>query len=405
MPNVVKTFIASASELQTSDLYMTVKATLFTVPEANLNGVRCTHDFLHEIVENQGKYIGLPLCADVKNLANGQYEKLGHCYNALTGTFATSMIGSFYEFEAVANDDGSEALIGYARILKRNKTVCKAIGELFAEGALKFSFEINCGSYEELQDGTILIDKADENYLEGMCVVSFPACPDAVALQLVAEIEACNKDLNKEAEHMPNEETVVAEAEVETAAEEKVQQETAEVKSEPEVEVAAAQEEEKPEDEESKEEAPEENKETAEIVVNKEHTEIDNVSAYDTDTCEEVRETVVHTVETRTYAENAEANVVAEESAEAEKKEEAECKGDEKKEAAELQEAIAELRKELAEMRTGIEDFRKLFAEQEKQRFESVNPFMAELNQPKKYSLLDEEEHSSQQHYSLLDPM
>jgi len=364
---IQRTFIASASELQSSDLYMTVKATLFTVPEPNLNGVRCTHDFLAEIVENQEKYIGLPLCADVKTLANGQYEKLGHCYNALTGTFLTSMIGSFYKFEAM-EIDGGEALVGYARILKRNKSVCKAISELFAEGALKFSFEITCGSYEKMPDDTILIDKADCNYLEGMCVVSFPACPEAVALQLVAEIEASNKDLEKEAERMPNEETVV---------------ETAEVN--PEQEVIA---EDKPAEEKDCEET---EKETAEIVVHEQHVEVDTTNVYDTETGDEVRETVTHEVNTYTCAED-------------EQQETAEVKEEkEEPETASLHEAIEELRKELAEMKASVEDVRKLFAEHTEKIVESVNPFMAEINQPKKYSLLDEDIREPQQHYSLLD--
>lgn len=67
MQNVKKTFVASASELQSSDLYMTAKMIMFTVPSANLNGVRCTEAFLDEIVEHEDKYVGLPLCADVVN--------------------------------------------------------------------------------------------------------------------------------------------------------------------------------------------------------------------------------------------------------------------------------------------------------------------------------------------------
>lgn len=380
MDQLIKTFIASASELQTSDLYMTVKATLFTVPEANLNGVRCTHDFLAEIVENQEKYIGLPLCADVKNLAQGRYEKLGHCYNPVTGTFLTQMIGSFYKFESVATDNDGEALVGYARILKRNKSVCKAIGELFAEGALKFSFEIACGSYEKLDDKTILIDKSDNNYLEGMCVVSFPACPEAVALQLVAEIEACNKDLTKEAEDMPNEETVVAKEvtaqEAENAEEEKV----------------VAEETVKPEEEEENKE-----EETAEVRVTESHTEIDETSAYDTETGDEVSERNVH--ETITYS-TAEEPQTAEENAE--------CKEDEDDkedpEMASLKELIAELRNDLSSMKTDIEDVRKLFAEHEEKIAQSVNPFMAEIQQPKKYSLLEPDAQPAEKHYSLLDP-
>lgn len=215
-----RTFIASASEIQSSALYMTIKATLFTSPRPNKNGVACTEGFIDSIVDNTEKYIGLPLCADVTNLANGQYDKLGHCYDQKTDTFSSSMIGSFYKFEKVTDENGECALIGYARVLKRFKKVCKAIGELFAEGSLKFSFEISCGSYEELEDKTIMIDASENNYLEGMAIVSMPACPDAVALELVAEIN----NIGKEADVMENEE-IVAETEVS----EEVQTETADV--------------------------------------------------------------------------------------------------------------------------------------------------------------------------------
>lgn len=149
---------------------------------------------MDEIVEHQDKYIGLPLCADTVNLVKGRYQKLGHCYDPKTGVFSSSIIGSFYRFEKEELDNGEMALVGYARVMKRNKRVCKAIGELFAEGALKFSFEISCGSYEVLDDDTILIDAADNNFIEGMCIVSFPACPEAVALDLVAEINSIGKE-------------------------------------------------------------------------------------------------------------------------------------------------------------------------------------------------------------------
>ena len=373
------TFIASASELQSSDLYMTVKATLFTVPEANLNGVRCTHEFMSEIVENQEKYIGLPLCADVKNLANGQYEKLGHCYNPVTGTFTTSMIGSFYKFEIVAGENDSEALVGYARVLKRNKAVCKAIGELFAEGALKFSFEISCGSYEKLDDGTILIDQADNNYLEGMCIVSFPACPEAVALQLVAEIEECNKDLTKEAEHMPNDEQVVAEV---TTENEPVQ-ETVQAEAEAQAEA-------------------EDSKETAEVVVRETHVEVDSTDAYDTETGDEVYDRVEHVTEVTTVAE--EQPALAEDEMPEEKEEETKEEEPEE-EVASLKDMIAELREELVGIRADIGSVRSLFAEREDKIAQTVNPFMAEISQPKKYSLLDSEEETEQVGvYTLLDP-
>jgi len=218
---IVNRFVAAASEISSSDLYMTVKATMLTSPSANLNGVRCTAAFIDEVVENQQKYVGLPLCADITKLENGLYKNLGHCYNSRTGTFSSTMIGSFYKFEKAEIKEGETALIGYARVLKRNKKVCRAISELFADGNLKFSFEITCGEYEKMSDGTVLIDASDKNFLEGMAIVSMPACPDAVALELVAEITG----IGKEAEPMKKDKENAA---VETAENEQGSTETAE---------------------------------------------------------------------------------------------------------------------------------------------------------------------------------
>lgn len=244
---IVNRFVAAASEIASSDLYMTVKATMFTSPSANLNGVRCTAAFIDEIVEHQEKYIGLPLCADMTKLENGLYRNLGHCYNSRTGTFSSTMIGSFYKFEKAALSESETALIGYARVLKRNRKVCRAISELFAEGNLKFSFEITCGEYEKLNDGTIRIDASEKNFIEGMAIVSMPACPDAVALELVAEITG----IGKEAEPMTNEDKIQAA-------------------------------EKQPEEEATKNVA--ENTETAEKYVTETHVEHERVSTYDTET-------------------------------------------------------------------------------------------------------------------------
>ena len=47
MDRLVRTCIASVvSEIEQSDLYLTVKARLFETPGANLNGVRVTPAFL-----------------------------------------------------------------------------------------------------------------------------------------------------------------------------------------------------------------------------------------------------------------------------------------------------------------------------------------------------------------------
>ena len=186
-------FASVVSELQQSDVYLTLKARLFKAPDANLNGARVTLAFLNEIVENQSKYIGLPLYADVKNLANGNYKRLGHLYDPNTGEFHSTQIGSFYKFEKEICGE-SAYLIGYARVPKRNKAIANAIGELFTNGSLKFSFEIMCGNYKQLSDGTIEIDVGDNNQMEGEAIVSLPACEDAVALELVAE---CNSITEK----------------------------------------------------------------------------------------------------------------------------------------------------------------------------------------------------------------
>lgn len=309
-------YASVVSEIQQSDIYLTVKARLLETPRANLNGVRVTAAFVDEIVNNEQKYVGLPLCADVKNLANGDYTHLGHLYDARTGEFHSAQIGSFYQFEKEETADGA-ALIGYARIMKRNKAVCHAISELFADGALKFSFEISCGSYKELDDGTIEIDASQDNFLEGAAVVSFPACENAVALDLVAECNSIADDTRKGDETMDKEsmEVVASDEQIvepveqvaeteneepsdvnaEASAEESVVAETAdnseEVAPEHSEEVASVV---------SDEEQNQDSVETAEVVVVEHHVSVDDVSAYDTDDGSSVEEHVVHETTVRT---------------------------------------------------------------------------------------------------------
>lgn len=419
MPNVTKTFVASASELQSSDLYMTIKATLFTVPSANLNGVRCTAGFMEEIVENQDKYIGLPLCADTVNLVSGRYKKLGHCYNPKTGTYSSSIIGSFYRFEKEELSDGEVALVGYARVMKRNKKVCKAIGELFAEGALKFSFEISCGTYETLEDDTILIDAADNNYIEGMCIVSFPACPEAVALDLVAEING----IGKEADVMND---VIESAAVETEVLENAPaSDSTELNTEagePEVVVAEAedcseeeQESAEPEDMAAEmepaaapaEEADVESEaQNAEVYVTTETRICETVDMYDSETGVYVTETTSHEVRTNERVEDA-TLVVEVAEAETEEPKQVETAADETpavvpdyvKVISELQASVDALRNELAELRA-----QRVVAEVKDDSAAAINPFVAEISAPKKYSLLESDKPSTSGNaYSLLE--
>lgn len=402
MGKVMKTCFASVvSELQQSDIYMTVKARLFETPRANLNGARVTPAFLAEIVENQEKYVGLPLCADVKALANGRYDHLGHLYDARTGEFHSTQIGSFYKYEQ-EDFDGGSYLIGYARIMKRNKAVCKAIAELFAENALKFSFEITCGNYTELEDGTIQIDASSENFLEGAAIVTFPACEDAVALELVAE---CNNiDIIDDFGKGENEMTDVKES-AEVVAEEQVEEPVSE------------------EQEEVQAECEKQKEETAQVYVTEEHTETSTVCAYDSETGADVCQQVTVTTRSSTVedgniiAENNDNENIAEvvvadgETPEEETPEEdtsdpaegavTEDDDNQKKTAeliAELVEEIKTLKNEISEMK---ETQQQIIAS--KQERVSVNPFIAEINTPNKYSLLDKAEPAKSSSYSLLD--
>ena len=436
-----KKVLASAviSELQSSDIYLSLKARLFDL-RANLNGVRVTEAFLDEIVDNEAKYICQPLYADIRGLIASR--TVGHMYNSRTKEFHSTQIGAFYHFEKEVEGDNA-FLIGYARVPKRNKALCKALSDLYIDNALKFSFELNCGAYSEDDDGTLVIDVDPSNYWEGECVVTFPACESAVAQELIAEC------LGKGDENMADENIVNAESEV---------IEIAEVnETEAVTEIAEAQIEGESAVEAVTAEAEIAETEVAETVyVTKEHTEIDNVRAFNSDTGEEIEQRVVVETTTRTPvtlaedeakkededADNdenededkevvAEAEVVAEvKSEDKEDDEDQEDKPEEKEIAeatpdwavliAELRNTLDELRKEIAELKEIPENAAAVIAEEilsEEKEPETViaenivgdviegtivNPFMASISAPKKYTLLDSEEKPAHK-YSLLD--
>jgi len=279
-------FASVISEIQQSDVFMTVKARICEAPEANLNGARVTEAFIDEIVGNETRYVGLPLYADKKALIGGNYNRLGHLYDEKTGEFHSTQIGSFYKFEKHTTENGC-ALVGYARIPKRNRKLSKAISELFAEGALKFSFELSVGEYEELDDNTILIDASENNYLEGTAIVTYPACEDAVALELVAQKADEAKGGESEMAEVENKAEVVETeaAQPELAEEEKVEEVTEDISEEAD-ETAACKKKEKAEEE------------TAAVILRETNIEQTHQSAYDTETGKEVCQHI--TVETTT---------------------------------------------------------------------------------------------------------
>lgn len=390
------------SELKKSNACLYVKGVLFNL-KTNLNGVRVTEAFMDEIVENKEKYLGIPLCADVKGLINGKV--IGHMYDEKKDEFKSQIIGSMIDFEKQETEDGA-ALVITAKIMKRYKAVCEAVGGLFASGDLKFSFELLAGEYTEEEDGTMLIDVSENNYLEGAAVVTFPACEEAVAMQLVAEC------LNQGDENMTNEEVQVnAEEEkvVETAEEETKVNAEAETEVKAETEVTA--EEEKPAEEvnaetevkeatevneetevkaetedkegscKDKEDEEEEKKETtstgvenAEVYTTTTHTETDMERSYDSETGEETYHEVVETTTVYSELKEAVTNMLAE---------------------------IKAIKEQLAEIQKPEE--KHTIAEAAHTEYDLLNPFIDDIASPQKYTLLASEETPS--HYGLLDPV
>lgn len=418
-------FASVISEIQQSDVFMTVKARICETPAANLNGARVTEEFIDEIVGNEKRYVGLPLYADVKALTSGNYNRLGHLYDSRTGEFHSTQIGSFYKFEKEAFENGSY-LVGYARIPKRNKKLSKAITELFADNALKFSFELAVGEYEELDDDTILIDASENNYIEGTAIVTFPACEDAVALELVAQKADDAKGGEDEM------------AEVQNPAEEVVEETNTEANDN----VIASEE---------PEEAQEQTSETAAVVTTQRHEESVSTFAYDTETGKEVSQTVsvetvtrdcqegqlvettdgVHVAESenKALAEGETTNEPVEETTEEpakdpakdpvedpeeETEEEAEEEPvtdsvDSKKKTAEVAEEAQEnpgksSEQMIAELLEAVNSLKNEIAEMKAKKAVTaeINPFMSDINAKGKYTLL-EKASPTDRTYSLLD--
>ena len=446
-------FASTISEIQQSDVFMTVKARICEAPEANLNGARVTEAFIDEIVGNDARYVGLPLYADVKALTSGNYNRLGHLYDVRTGEFHSTQIGSFYQFEKQTWENGC-ALIGYARIPKRNKKLSKAISELFTDNALKFSFELSVGEYTELDDNTILIDASENNYLEGTAIVTYPACEDAVALELVAQK---NTDETRKGESEMAEVENKAEV-VETEATQPELAETVETKVENNVTESAENVTNIEAEEEIKEDAACKKKEKAEeetaaVYVDNRDVEVHEQYAYDTETGKSVNQRVtietstsqavegtlvetvdgIHVAETEVAAKNDDSGNIP--SIEEEEQEEQQGTNGQEEETqnsqvetpseetpseetqndtpetpapevtgekktseemiAELIGMINELKSEIAELKE-----RKQIAEA-KPVVGEINPFMGDLNTQGKYSLLEKESKTTS--YSLLE--
>lgn len=189
MKRIMYGSVISLSQQQPNDIYMSIRMRMFST-RPNLNREAVTESFIDEIVNNQDKYLCIPLCADTSKQERGDYRGLGHMYDRKNDRFLSEQIGSFCGFSKVEDEFGI-SLIGEARVPKRNEKVCIALCEMFEQGSLNFSFEVLAGEVQVI-DGITYIDKSLTNTLIGMAVVSIPAYPEAKALALVAEIEMDN---------------------------------------------------------------------------------------------------------------------------------------------------------------------------------------------------------------------
>lgn len=91
----------------------------------------------------------------------------------------------------IETENSIDYLRATARIPKRESEICDAICDMYSKGLLCFSYEIKYQTdhTHRAEDGTLVIDVGPHNALTGLAIVSTPAYPDAVALDLVAELK------------------------------------------------------------------------------------------------------------------------------------------------------------------------------------------------------------------------
>ncbi len=443
---------AVISELQTNDACIYVKGVLFNL-KVNANKVRVTEAFMDEIIAHKKKYIGDPLCADVNGLIKG--KDIDHKYNKLLDVFTSQIIGSIVDFEKRETEDGAQCIIT-AKILKRYREVCSAISNLFASGGLKFSFELLVGEHSEDEDGNMIVDASEKNYLEGAAIVTHPACDEAVAMQLIAQClnqgdETMNKDniqiqAAEEAAEAKNEST---EATTENAEQTEQTEQTGTPEAEPQVNETAAETTENPvtenanveetpaptepavqaaetntasvEEEHTEEAAAQEDngeRNQAAIYVRQEDTTISATDVYDSDTGNSARaETIDRIVTENVYEKEAQETASAETAAETEVKTtasetEAETTAsNEQSEVQALASAVQTLIAEIAELKTKID----AMSETEPTRTVAsaahvdttqTNPFVSDLGSANRFSLLEKRDNNEPEprtHFSLLD--
>ena len=213
MENKENTIVLLAEEVaidekRSNDIFLLISFKLFD-NSGNRNREGVTAAFISEIMNHREKYAALPIYVDVPALQEGRYNELSHNYDPETGRFGTEQIGGLVDFSMSVNDYGVVSLYAEARIPKRESEICERLEELFVMGGLNVSFEVKYNPQNIImKDGVRFVDAGEGNTLTGMCIVSVPACPDANALDMVAEAVNAEEttETNEVKEEVPNEE-------------------------------------------------------------------------------------------------------------------------------------------------------------------------------------------------------
>ena len=244
-------FLASevtiAEEDKLNPVFLSIKLKLAD-NAGNRNNEGITAAFISDLIKRQDEFECLPFYADVKKLLARDYDNLGHMYNKITRKFGTTQIGSLTDFYSETDNDGVISLYATARVPKREYDICVRLVELYELGKLCVSFEVRYNPEFTIEkDGVLFIDANEENALTGMALVSTPACVDAVALDMVAEVAddsdivaECEEQVSRrgETETMPNEKEMTAEVEETVEVEQAVAENTEPVQEEAPVVVA-----------------------------------------------------------------------------------------------------------------------------------------------------------------------
>lgn len=146
----------------------------------------------------------------------------------------------------VETEDDVDYLRATARIPKREAEICEAVTEMFNEGLLCFSFEVKYLTEDThiAEGGARIIDVGPHNALTGCAIVSVPACREAVALDLVAELKDGGElTATERGETMPKEQMTaeVIEEEVQVAEEAVAENAPADEENKAETEEAVAE--------------------------------------------------------------------------------------------------------------------------------------------------------------------